>query len=155
MRIGDRYEVCEMAGEHIVVVPGRMPSGGGFAPPGPSDDGAGAGVSVSVDGGGGVSTLSDDGAGSSGPVRGGVASGVASGDSRAASPAGDRPSGEKIRLVALNETSYYLWQRLRGRDFSLDEAARLLVDRYDVGPEQALRDVGEWVRRLEACGIME
>ena len=57
----------------------------------------------------------------------------------------EAPRG-RIRLVALNDSSYYLWERLSGRDFSVEDAARLLTERYDVEA---------WIRRLETCGIVE
>lgn len=66
----------------------------------------------------------------------------------------EAPRG-RIRLVALNDSSYYLWERLSGRDFSVEDAARLLTERYDVTPQRARLDAEAWIRRLETCGIVE
>ncbi len=66
----------------------------------------------------------------------------------------EAPRG-RIRLVALNDSSYYLWKRLSGRDFSVEDAARLLTERYDVTPQRARLDAEAWIRRLETCGIVE
>lgn len=66
-----------------------------------------------------------------------------------------RYGADMTRVVALNPTSLYLWNALRDRDFSAEEAARLLVERYGVDEATALRDAQNWVERLAECGIVE
>lgn len=89
-----------------------------------------------------------------------VPAGMHSGEEAPACGQADAASREtaphgRIRLVALNDSSYYLWERLCGRDFSVEEAARLLTARYDVTPQRARLDAEAWIRRLETCGIVE
>ena len=88
MKIGEQYKVREMAGEHVIVMPGRY------------------GVDMT-------------------------------------------------RVVALNETSRFLWEQLRCRDFTAEEAAQLLTEHYEVDAETALRDASAWCPQLAACGVLE
>lgn len=62
---------------------------------------------------------------------------------------------DMTRLVALNESSCYLWEALRGRDFDADDVARLLLERYEVDEPTARRDAGAWMERLTQCGVLE
>jgi len=66
-----------------------------------------------------------------------------------------RYGADMTRVVALNPTSLYLWNALRDRDFSAEDAARLLVGRYGVDEATALRDAQNWTERLAECGIVE
>ena len=59
------------------------------------------------------------------------------------------------RILALNASALYLWEELQGRDFSPEEAARLLMARYDVAPDVACDDARQWIERLTDCGIIE
>ena len=43
-----------------------------------------------------------------------------------------RYGADMTRVVALNETSLFLWNALEDRDFDIAEAARLLTERYGV-----------------------
>ena len=88
MKIGEQYKVREMAGGHVIVMPGRY------------------GVDMT-------------------------------------------------RVVALNETSRFLWEQLRCRDFTAEEAAQLLTEHYEVDAETALRDASAWCSQLAACGVLE
>lgn len=88
MKISNRYKVREMAGEHIIVMPGNY------------------GVDMT-------------------------------------------------RVVALNESSLYLWNALQGRDFDPEMVADLLVEHYEIDRELALRDGRIWIDRLRETGIIE
>lgn len=88
MKIPATYKVREMAGEHIVVMPGRY------------------GVDMT-------------------------------------------------RVVALNATSLYLWERLQGLDFTIDQVVDLLVERYAIDSETARTDAERWLQQLETCGILK
>ena len=87
MKISEKYKVREMAGEHIIVMPGRY-------------------------------------------------------------------GADMTRVVALNPTSLYLWEQLAGREFDLEEVARLLVEQYEIDPETARTDAEKWVAQLHKCGIL-
>ncbi len=61
---------------------------------------------------------------------------------------------DMTRIVALNESSRYLWEALRGSDFSSDDVVRLLLDRYEVDEATARHDAEAWMTRLSECGVL-
>lgn len=65
-----------------------------------------------------------------------------------------RYGADMTRVISLNDSSLYLWEQLRGRDFETEEAARLLVERYGIDEETARRDAGAWVDKLGECGLL-
>ena len=44
------------------------------------------------------------------------------------------------KLISLNSTAAYLWQELVGKEFTVDEMAELLIARYGIDKELALKD---------------
>lgn len=88
MKINEKFKVREMAGEHVIIMPGRV-------------------------------------------------------------------GADMTRILALNDSSLYLWERLRGRDFTTEEAAGLLTERYEVDEATALRDAQAWTGKLAECGVLE
>ena len=87
MKISEKFKVREMAGEHVIIMPGRV-------------------------------------------------------------------GADMTRILALNDSSLYLWETLRGRDFTT-EAAGLLTERYEVDEATALRDAQAWAGKLAECGVLE
>lgn len=59
------------------------------------------------------------------------------------------------KVVALNETSLWLWEQLQGKEFTASDAAGLLTERYDVEPGRALADAGKWIDTLLDAGLIE
>lgn len=88
MKIDPKYRVREMAGEHVIVMPGRY-------------------------------------------------------------------GADMTRVVALNESSLYLWNALTDRDFTPADAAALLTENYEVDAATALRDAEAWCAKLAECGVLE
>ena len=66
--------------------------------------------------------------------------------------------GEQInfsKMLMLNETSAYLITKLKKRTTATDsELAQCLTAEYEVGPEEALKDVQELLRQLEGQGVV-
>ena len=66
--------------------------------------------------------------------------------------------GEQInfsKMLMLNETSAYLITELKKRTTVTDsELAQCLTAEYEVGPEEALKDVQELLRQLEGQGVV-
>lgn len=54
------------------------------------------------------------------------------------------------RIISLNDTAVYLWNELTGKDFTLDEAAQLLVDKYGIDKETAKKDAAKWIDTMVA-----
>lgn len=88
MKISEKFKVREMAGEHVIIMPGRY-------------------------------------------------------------------GADMTRILALNDSSLYLWEALRGREFTTVEAAGLLTEQYEVDAATAQRDAEAWVARLAECGVLE
>lgn len=88
MKINEKFKVREMAGEHVIIMPGRV-------------------------------------------------------------------GADMTRILALNDSSLYLWESLCGRDFTTEEAAGLLTERYEVDEPTALRDAQAWTEKLAECGVLE
>lgn len=64
-------------------------------------------------------------------------------------------SDRSVRILSLNPTSYFLWENLCDKDFTVEQAADLLCEKYDVGRETALSDVRNWVDQLQEYGALE
>lgn len=66
--------------------------------------------------------------------------------------------GEQInfsKMLMLNETSAYLITELKKRTTATDsELAQCLTAEYEVGPEEALKDVQELLRQLGGQGVV-
>lgn len=58
------------------------------------------------------------------------------------------------RIINLNRTAAYLWQRFRDKDFDVDALTAALTERYDVASEQARRDAEAFIQSLQRCGIL-
>lgn len=59
-------------------------------------------------------------------------------------------------LIALNETSAYLYEKLVGRDnFTADDMADLLLAEYEVTCEQALADCHDLAEKWIEIGLAE
>lgn len=57
------------------------------------------------------------------------------------------------KLISLNESAAYLWQSVQGKEFDADTLADLLVERYDVDRETALRDSEAIIVKWKEAGI--
>ncbi len=64
-------------------------------------------------------------------------------------------SDRSVRILSLNPTSYFLWENLSDKDFTVEQAADLLCGKYDVSPETAMSDVRNWVDQLQEYGAIE
>ncbi len=65
-----------------------------------------------------------------------------------------RNPGDMTTVIALNETSLYLWNSLCGREFGQEDVVVLLTERYDVDEATAVRDASEWVATLQKHNIL-
>ncbi len=70
-------------------------------------------------------------------------------------------SGEGInqinfnKLIALNSTAAFLWEKVEGTDFDAKSMADLLVGEFEVESAQALRDAQTLLDSWVECGIVE
>lgn len=62
---------------------------------------------------------------------------------------------DMTRIIQLNETACRLYRELAEREFTTEDAARVLVEAYGIDGEQALADAGKWVEALKDCGVIK
>jgi len=65
-----------------------------------------------------------------------------------------RQGVDMTKIISLNESALYLWNALAGREFSIDDAARLLTERYAIDAATASRDAAAWVGKLRECNLI-
>jgi hypothetical protein len=59
------------------------------------------------------------------------------------------------KLISLNESAAYLWRELSGKEFSIEEMAELLIARYGIDKELALKDSASLYEAWKGAGIAE
>ena len=59
------------------------------------------------------------------------------------------------KLISLNESAAYLWKELYGEEFSTEEMAELLIVRYGIDKELALKDSENLCQAWINAGIAE
>lgn len=57
-------------------------------------------------------------------------------------------------VIALNESSLLLCERLRGRAFGIDDAVNVLLEEYDVDEATARHDVENWVHEMRRNALL-
>ena len=62
---------------------------------------------------------------------------------------------DMTRIISLNASACLLYNALSGREFTAEDAAKVLVDTYGISDEQALVDAGKWISALKECGVIE
>lgn len=68
------------------------------------------------------------------------------------------PMGESnidfSKLIALNESSLLLWNRMQEGDFIIDDLVKVLLDEYEVDEATARKDVEAIVKQFEEEGVI-
>ena len=59
------------------------------------------------------------------------------------------------KIISLNPTAVMLWESLSGKDFTEEEAADILVDKFKIDRATALQDVRKWLDTMKTEGIIE
>ena len=59
------------------------------------------------------------------------------------------------KIITLNATAAYLWEAVQDKDFTADSLADLLMDRYEVDKETALKDSETLVKSWNEAGLVE
>ena len=62
--------------------------------------------------------------------------------------------GDMTKVIALNDTSLFLWNKLEGREFDKQDVVQLLTGNYDVDTPQASRDAELWIAKLNENGVL-
>lgn len=59
------------------------------------------------------------------------------------------------RIISLNKSAHLLYQAMAEKDFTIEDAAKFLVDTYGISDERALKDAETWVESLKQCGVID
>ena len=59
------------------------------------------------------------------------------------------------RIISLNTSARLLYETLAEREFTTEDAAKVLVDTYGIEQERALQDAKTWVESPQKNGIIE
>lgn len=62
--------------------------------------------------------------------------------------------GDMTRVVGFNDTALLMWNELFGKDFTLDDATRVLTENYDVDEATAAADAGRWIENLRESQLL-
>lgn len=62
---------------------------------------------------------------------------------------------DMTQVISLNETALLLWVGLVGRDFTVEDAADILLSNYSIPKELAFEDAQRWIERLVGCGVID
>ena len=58
------------------------------------------------------------------------------------------------KMLSLNESAAYLWDAVRGRDFSHEDMVSLLTEKYEVSRERAAEDVEKLLANWQELGVI-
>lgn len=61
---------------------------------------------------------------------------------------------DMTKIISLNTSARLLYEQLSGKEFVLEDAAKILEDTYAIGHEQAIGDAEKWIKSLRSCGII-
>lgn len=59
------------------------------------------------------------------------------------------------KLISLNGSAKYLWETLQGKEFTVQDAAKLLTDKYEVEEATALSDAEKLINKWQEIGLIE
>ena len=61
---------------------------------------------------------------------------------------------DMTRIISLNSSAKLLYEQLLGKEFTLEDAAKVLTDAYGISQEEALVGAETWVNELRNCGVI-
>ncbi len=59
------------------------------------------------------------------------------------------------RIVSLNPTAAYLWEKINENDFDTEIVAKMLMEKYDIENNVALHDAEAFITKLREAGVIE
>lgn len=68
---------------------------------------------------------------------------------------GDGKKVDMTTVIAFNESSLLLTEKLRGHEFGLDEAVEVLMSEYDIDEATARRDAEAWLQQMRDNSLLE
>ena len=67
----------------------------------------------------------------------------------------DKGVSDMTKVVALNESALFLYEKLTNRDFELPDIVQILVDEYEVDEATAAADAEAWVKNMGEHGLLK
>lgn len=58
------------------------------------------------------------------------------------------------RIISLNSSAQLLWEKLSDKEFTHEDAAKVLEETYGIGHEQAITDANTWIDALKGCDVI-
>lgn len=59
------------------------------------------------------------------------------------------------KLISLNGSAKYLWEALQDKEFTVQDVAKLLTDKYEVEEATALADAEKLIKKWQEIGLIE
>ena len=59
------------------------------------------------------------------------------------------------RIISMNDSSAFLWEKVEGKEFTSDELVSLLTNEYEVDEMTARNDVNILIDKWHEAGIIE
>ncbi len=59
------------------------------------------------------------------------------------------------RIISMNESAAYLWNKIQGTDFTVDTLVSLLLEEYEVDEATARGDAETLVQKWQEAGIID
>lgn len=59
------------------------------------------------------------------------------------------------KIINLNQSAAMLWEALKGKSFEVEDAARLLVEKYGIDSAQALSDATYFTDLMAQKGLLD
>lgn len=60
----------------------------------------------------------------------------------------DNGTSNMTTVVGLNESAYLLYNRLKGREFGIDDVVSILMEEYDIDEATARNDAEMWEKQM-------
>jgi len=59
------------------------------------------------------------------------------------------------KMLSLNESAAFLWEKVQGKDFTAEDMVTLLTDHYEVSAERARQDIDNLLKVWQEQGVIE
>ncbi len=59
------------------------------------------------------------------------------------------------KVISMNETSAFLWEKIKDKNFTVDDLATLLTEEYDVDKETATVDCQSLIELWNEAGLID
>lgn len=58
-------------------------------------------------------------------------------------------------IISLNKSAKFLYEKFLGKDFTIEDVARLLESTFNISKERAENDARIWVESMIECQVIE